>query len=147
MTSLTRLLSFLLLLLALAPPAQAVLPRRLLLLIDRVAYRDVVALQQGVSVAGPNGKPVYRQAFTNGYFPASRLVSTFTSTSDIAWTEMLGNTPLPGYQRTYYSRAANASVRQNGVTSTMPYEQQMTWQEQNGFRRASAYVATLQTFR
>ena len=36
------------------------------------------------------------------------------SASDAAWTEIFGNRPLPGYQRTYYSAAANREVSVNG---------------------------------
>lgn len=114
-------------------------PKRLIVALDGVSYRDVQALQAGVTTTNWLGRKIHRQAFQN-YFPVSRNVSTFPSVSDVAWTDILGDHPLPGYQRTYFDTTANLEVSQNGVTSTMQYEQQMTWQLQNGFRRAEGYV-------
>lgn len=125
--------------------AVAALPKRLVLLLDGVSYRDMKALQAGITYTNRSGRVIYRRAFTN-YFPVSRNISTFPSTSDVAWTEMLGDCPLPGYQRTYFSEAANSEVFQNGVTTTMEYEKQMQWQVQSGFRRAMGYVQTRSTF-
>jgi hypothetical protein len=114
------------------------LPRRLVLALDGVAYRDLQALQNGVTRTNFWGRIVRRRAFTadEGYFPVSRMVSTFPSTSDVAWTEIFGDRPLPGYQRTYYSEAANAQIAINGVASTMEHEHQMDWQEQDSCRCA-----------
>ena len=82
-----------------------------------------------------------------GYFPVSRMISTFPSASDVAWTEILGDRPLPGYQRTYYSQAANLEVFQNGVTTSMEYERQMTWQVTGGLMRTLGYVFPRRTFK
>src|SRR5262249_12917887 len=82
--------------------AQA-LPQRLVLCLDGVSWRDVKALQEGVVTnehGHQRGTRVF--AFAQGYYPVSRLISTFPSCSDVAWTEMLGNHPLPGYQRSYF---------------------------------------------
>ena len=69
-----------------SPLSAAPLPKRLVIALDSIAYRDLRALQQGVDCTDSHGRPVHRQAFTNGYFPVSRLISTFPSTSDVAWT-------------------------------------------------------------
>jgi len=89
------------------PPAHA-LPTRLVLALDGVAYKDLQALQQGITGTNHWGRTFTRHAFTadEGYFPVSRMVSTFPSASDVAWTDIFGDRPLPGYQRTYYSAAA-----------------------------------------
>src|SRR4051812_7090900 len=61
------------------------LPRRLVLALDGISYRDMEDLQAGVSYKGVRGRQFYRRAFNDGYFPVSRNVSTFPSTSDVAW--------------------------------------------------------------
>lgn len=146
----TRLRQFILLLLlgfaATAPFRAAALPKRLIVALDGIAYRDLRTLQEGVSCRDSQGKPIHRQAFREGYFPVSRLVSTFPSTSDVAWTEIFGNRPMLGYQRTYYSIAANRTVFLNGVTSSMEYEQQATWRVENRFHFAMSYVRPLKEF-
>ncbi len=130
------------------PLSARALPTRLVLALDGVAYKDLQALQQGVTVTNHWGRTLVRQAFTadEGYFPVSRMVSTFPSASDVAWTDIFGDRPLPGYQRTYYSTAANALISINGVTTTMEHERQMHWQVQDGFRRAMGYLFPEHTF-
>jgi Type I phosphodiesterase / nucleotide pyrophosphatase len=120
----------------------ATLPQRLVLALDGVAYRDLLALQAGITRTNFLGRQVHLQAFTTneGYFPVSRMISTFPSTSDVAWTEIFGDRPLPGYQRTYYSEAANLQIAIDGVSTSMEHERQMNWQVQNGFLRAMGYV-------
>jgi len=129
------------------PTVMAALPRRLVLLVDGVSYRDMQALQAGVTYKDIKGRQFHRQGFHQGYFPVSRNVSTFPSASDVAWSEILGNRPPPGYQRTYFNAADNSEVFINGVTSSMEYEKQMTWQMEGGFRRVMGYVAPLKTFK
>lgn len=124
----------------------AALPRRLVLALDGVAYRDMKALQAGVTYEDLHGRQFHRQAFHEGYYPVSRMISTFPSASDVAWTEMLGDRPLPGYQRTYFSKTANQEVFQNGITTSMEYERQMTWQVTGGFLRTLGYVYPRHTF-
>ncbi len=124
----------------------ASLPARLVLALDGVAYRDMKALQEGVTYRDTKGRLFHRQAFQQGYFPVSRMISTFPSASDTAWTEILGNRPLPGYQRTYFSAAANMEIFQNGVATSMEYERQMTWQVPGGFRRSMGYSFPRHTF-
>jgi len=118
------------------------LPTRLVLGLDGVAYRDMRALQAGVTCSNAWGRRLHRQAFSaeEGYFPASRLVSTFPSTSDVAWTDIFGDRPLPGYQRTYFSAAANSQIVINGITTTMEHESQMNWQLENDVFRTMGYV-------
>src|SRR4030095_14323868 len=89
----------------------------------------------------------HREGFHQGYFPVSRIVSTFPSASDVAWTEIFGHRPLPGYQRTYFSQAANIEIPRNGIATSMEYEKQMDWQVASGFRRAMAYVHPLPAFK
>jgi hypothetical protein len=132
---------------ALSSSSLAALPKRLVLLLDGVSYRDMKALQEGVTHKDIKGRQFHRQGFHQGYFPVSRLVSTFPSASDVAWTEIFGNRPLPGYQRTYFSRAANTQILRNGITTSMEYEKQMNWQVESGFRRGMAYVHPIPAFK
>jgi len=124
------------------------LPARLVLALDGVSYRDLKALQAGVTATNFWGTPYQRAAFTTneGYFPVSRMISTFPSASDVAWTDIFGDRPLPGYQRTYFSVAANSEISINGVTTSMEHERQMNWQVENGFRRAMGYLFPLHTY-
>lgn len=140
---------FLLLLAVQAFPSTSIasLPKRLVLLVDGVSYRDMKALQEGITYKDIKGRQFHRQGFHQGYFPVSRMVSTFPSASDVAWTEIFGNRPLPGYQRTYFSQAANTEILRNGITTSMEYEKQMNWQVESGFRRAMAYVHPLPAFK
>ncbi len=126
--------------------SHATLPKRLVLALDGVSYRDMKALQEGVTYKNRWGRQFHRQAFQQGYFPVSRMISTFPSSSDTAWTEILGDRPLPGYQRTYFSAAANTEIFQNGISTTMEYEQQMNWQETGGMRRSLGYGFPRHTF-
>ena len=129
------------------PFTSPALPTRLVLGLDGVAYRDLKALQDGVISTNIWGKPFRRQAFTlaEGYFPVSRMVSTFPSTSDVAWTDIFGDRPLPGYQRTYFSTAANSQIIINGITTTMEHEAQMTWEMENNLLRTMGYVYPVHT--
>ena len=45
------------------------LPRRLILALDGVAYRDMKALQEGVTYKDLKGRQFHRQGFQQGYFP------------------------------------------------------------------------------
>src|SRR5438045_130651 len=71
-----------------SPVGQEKLPRRLVLCLDGVSWRDVKALQEGAA-ADPQNRSSHLSAFDHGYYPVSRLVSTFPSSSDVAWTEIL----------------------------------------------------------
>src|ERR1700743_1847798 len=101
--------------LLLAPLTGHALPARLVLALDGVAYRDMQALQAGVTRTNFFGHTYQLRAFTSqeGYFPVSRMISTFPSASDVAWTDIFGDRPLPGYQRTYFSVAANSMITLN----------------------------------
>ena len=124
------------------------LPQRLIIGLDGISYRDVKALQDGVTDTNVWGGVQHRQAFTaaEGYFPVSRMISTFPSTSDVAWTDLYGNRPLPGYQRTFYSIAANSEVAYNGLTTTVEHERQMDWQAQSNFARSMGYIYSVHVF-
>lgn len=123
------------------------LPQRLVLAMDGISYRDLKALQDGVADTNFWGV-VERRAFTRekGYYPVSRMISTFPSTSDVAWTDIFGNRPLPGYQRTYYSVAANSQISVNGLTSTMEHERQMQWQSESDFTRSMGYLYSVHIY-
>jgi hypothetical protein len=141
---------FFLLLLAfqVLPSTGVALPRRLVIALDGISYRDMKALQSGVTYTNIWGSVLHRKAFSfeEGYFPASRLISTFPSTSDVAWTDIFGNRPLPGYQRTYFSAAANALITQNGVTTTVEHERQMDWEAESSFVRSMGYIYSAHVF-
>jgi hypothetical protein len=139
---------FILFLLMVFPFTGLALPKRLVLGLDGIAYRDLKALQEGVLCTNFWGKPDRRQAFSlqEGYFPVSRMISTFPSTSDVAWTHIFGDRPLPGYQRTYFSVAANSQIVVNGITSTMEHESQMSWQNENNMLRTMGYMYPVHTF-
>jgi hypothetical protein len=122
------------------PATSLALPKRLIIALDGIAYRDMKALQAGLTYKDTHGIQFHRQGFYQGYFPVSRMISTFPSTSDVAWTEIFGDRPLPGYQRTYYSAAANSEVVVNPLTTTMEHESQMHWQVESGFLRTLGYV-------
>ena len=130
------------------PSTGVALPRRLVIALDGIAYRDMMALQAGVAYTNIWGNVWHRQAFSSaeGYFPVSRMVSTFPSTSDVAWTDIFGNRPLPGYQRTYFSTAANSQISLNGVTTTLEHERQMDWQVESGFIRSMGYIYSAHVF-
>ena len=124
----------------------AAVPKRLIIALDGISYRDMQALQQGVTYKDAKGRQFHRRGFDQGYFPVSRIVSTFPSTSDVSWTDMFGDRPLPGYQRTYFSEAANSQISINGVTTTMEHERQMQWELENGFLRTMGYVCPFHTY-
>jgi len=132
--------------LAQAPKGQLPLPSRLVLCLDGVSFRDVQALQASECVALDKRKE-HPKAFQQGYFTVTRLIYTFHSCSDVAWTEMFGNPPLPGYQRSYFDITSNHAITQNGITTTMEYESQMHWQVQGGWRRKLGYVAPVTEFK
>lgn len=145
--SLGRLVVWMLIFPALASITHA-LPQRLIIALDGVSYRDMKAMQEGVNDTNFWGGVSHRQAFTliEGYFPVSRLISTFPSTSDVAWTDIFGDRPLPGYQRTYYSEAANSEEAINGLTSTVEHERQMQWDTDNNVVRSMGYVYSVHVF-
>jgi len=134
------LVRFLLLALPILPVTSFALPKRLIIALDGIAYRDMKALQEGIAYKDTHGLQFHRQGFHQGYFPVSRMISTFPSTSDVAWTDIFGDRPLPGYQRTYFSDAANSEMSVNGITTSMEHEKQMDWQVENGFLRTLGYV-------
>ena len=125
---------------ALPATSIAALPKRLIIALDGISYRDMKALQEGITYKDTHGIQFHRQGFHQGYFPVSRMISTFPSTSDVAWTDIFGDRPLPGYQRTYFSDAANLEISVNPITTSMEHEEQMQWQVENGFLRTLGYV-------
>lgn len=93
-------------------PASPAIASRLVLALDGVDYRDVMAARE-------------RGLFAAFRTP-SRLVSTFPSISDIAWHDIFGVLPPRGYQRIYYSNAQNAIIG-NALDAIKPieYEERM----------------------
>jgi hypothetical protein len=122
-------------------------PQRLIIAMDGISYRDVKAMQEGVVYTNFWGV-VRRRGFgtDEGFYPVSRMISTFPSTSDVAWTDIFGNRPLPGYQRTYYSVAANSEIAVNGLTSTMEHERQMQWQSESDLTRSMGYIYSVHVY-
>ena len=141
-----RILIFLMALQPIFLLSGAPLPKRLVIALDGIAYRDMVALQRGVDCTDSKGRLVHRQAFVEGYFPVSRLISTFPSISDVAWTEIFCCRAPPGYQRTFFSIAANRQIFVSGVTSSVEYEKRMTWRIENRFHFAMSYLWPLKEF-
>jgi len=133
---------------SIVPSTGWALPARLVLALDGISYRDLKALQAGITCTNFWGGKFQRKAFTadEGYFPVSRMVSTFPSASDVAWTDIFGDRPLPGYQRTYFSVAANKEISINGVTTSMEHERQMNWQVDRGLLRAMGYLVPLHAY-
>ncbi|MBL0172878.1 MAG: hypothetical protein IPP90_19665 [Gemmatimonadaceae bacterium] len=78
-----------------ATPAP-LLARRLVLALDGIDYRDIVAARE-------------RGLFA-GFHEPSRLISTFPSISDIAWHEIFRVQAPRGYQRIFYSAGYNDVV-------------------------------------
>lgn len=144
-----RVIFFLLLVFSAFVSTSRALPQRLVIALDGIAYRDMKALQQGVTYTNAWGSVIFRHAFTTneGYFPVSRLVSTFPSTSDVAWTDIFGDRPLPGYQRTFFSTAANSQIAYNGLTTTVEHERQMNWETDDNFVRSMGYLQSGTTFK
>ncbi len=130
------------------PARSGALPARLVLALDGIAYRDMKALQEGVVCTNFWGRRIRLRAFTSeeGYFPVSRMVSTFPSISDVAWTDIFGDRPLNGYQRTYFSAAAGVQIVENGLSTSMEHERQMHWEEENSFIRGMGYLCPMHTF-
>jgi hypothetical protein len=141
------LLAVLLAFYALTATAHAALPKRLIVVIDGIPFSDAQVLQQGLPYTDYRGKQFHRQAFHRGYFPVNRMISTFPSTSDVAWTEIFGDRPLPGYQRTSFNAAANRLIVINPLTTTMEHERQMTWQVENSLIRTLGYIFPRLTYK
>ena len=65
----------------------------------------------------------------------------------MAWTDIFGDRPLPGYQRTYFSEAENRQIFGNALTTSMEHERQVNWQLASSYCRAMAYVYPLHFFK
>ncbi len=107
-------------------PAEA-LPRRAVLALDGVDYRDVMEARQRGRFAA--------------FHPPARLVSTFPSISDIAWHAIFGVYPPAGYQRVYYSARHN-SVLGDALSAIRPieYEERMDHAFDTKFHHLGAYL-------
>ena len=110
------------------PEAAPLLASRLVLALDGIDYRDVVAARA-------------RGLFGDFRAP-SRLISTFPSISDIAWHEILGLQPTPGYQRIYFSNALQTLVGgQLDAITPIEFEERMDIAFGTRFHHLSAYLA------
>ena len=108
-------------------PAPVELAPRLVLALDGVDYRDVMAAR---------ARGLFRE-----FQQPSRLISTFPSISDISWHDIFGVVPPPGYQRVYYSRAANR-IEGKPLDAIRPieYEHRMDLAFGGRFHHLGAYV-------
>ncbi|HEY0931617.1 MAG TPA: alkaline phosphatase family protein [Gemmatimonas sp.] len=115
-------------------PVPEELPRRLVLALDGLDFRDV------------------QEARARGQFAAfrapGRLISTFPSISDIAWHAIFGVQPPPGYQRVYYSTRHNA-VLGDALDAIRPieYEERMDMAFDAKFHHLGAYLMSWPTAR
>lgn len=110
-----------------APPAPEALPRRLVLALDGVDYRDIVTART---------RGLFAEFGTPG-----RLVSTFPSISDIAWHAIFGVQPPAGYQRVFFSSRHNAMVG-DALSAIRPieYEERMDLAFDAKFHHLGAYL-------
>lgn len=110
-----------------APPAPEALPRRLVLALDGVDYRDIVTARSR-GLFGEFGTP-------------GRLVSTFPSISDIAWHAIFGVQPPAGYQRVFFSSRHNAMLG-DALSAIRPieYEERMDLAFDAKFHHLGAYL-------
>ncbi|NCW44772.1 MAG: hypothetical protein EBV77_04665, partial [Gemmatimonadaceae bacterium] len=107
-------------------PAEA-LPRRVVLALDGIDYRDVMEARQRGRFAA--------------FHPPARLVSTFPSISDIAWHAIFGLYPPAGYQRVYYSARHNAVLGDAlSAISPIEYEERMDYAFDTKFHHLGAYL-------
>jgi hypothetical protein len=81
---------------AAAPKAPDTLPQRLVLALDGIPHEVFVAMQA-------------RGELTQ-FRPAARMISTFPSLSDVAFAQIEGGAPPPGYQVTRYDPETNRIV-------------------------------------
>lgn len=109
------------------PVPPEALPRRVVLALDGLDYRDVVAARA-------------RGRFAAFHAPA-RLVSTFPSISDIAWHAILGVQPPAGYQRVFFSTRHNA-VLGDALSAIRPieYEERVDHAFDTKFHHLGAYL-------
>ncbi|MFN9795692.1 MAG: hypothetical protein ACK57A_05345 [Gemmatimonas sp.] len=109
-----------------AVPPEA-LPKRVVLALDGLDYRDVLDARQ-------------RGRFAAFHEPA-RLISTFPSISDIAWHAIFGVNPPPGYQRVYYS-TRHRRVLGDALSAIRPieYEERMDQEFDTKFHHLGAYL-------
>lgn len=124
----------------LAPGTAAALPARLVLAVDGAAYHHVRALQ-----AGEGG----RRCFA-GFQPASRLISTYPSLSDVAWADILGLAALESYQPLHYSYARNELSGARGLESMgdePEYMRRMDWYLSGSWSNLAGYLFPRRVFR
>lgn len=110
------------------------LPRRVVLALDGLDYRDVQAARALGQFAA--------------FRPPGRLISTFPSISDIAWHAIFGVQPPAGYQRVFYSTRHNA-VLGDAFDAIRPieYEERMDFAFDAKFHHLGAYLMSWSTAR
>lgn len=109
------------------PVPAELLPRRVVLALDGLDYRDVLEART-------------RGRFAGFHEPA-RLASTFPSISDIAWHAIFGVQPPAGYQRVFFSTRHNA-VLGDALSAIRPieYEERMDYAFDAKFHHLGAYL-------
>lgn len=126
--------------LLLAPASAAASPSRLVLALDGAAYHHVRALQDGTEG---------RRCFTD-FPPAARLISTYPSLSDLAWSDILGLIPQRSYQPLHYSYARNELAGAEGFESmgdTPEYARRMDWHLKGSWTNLAGYLFPRRIFR
>jgi len=95
-------------------PGRRVLPRRLVIALDGVSFRDVERMQW-------NGE------IFSDFHPVSRNVSTFPSISDVSWADIFHTEAPDGYQRFHYSVGRNQIVggSMSDLGNPIEYERRM----------------------
>ncbi len=117
-----------------SPPLVPPIANRLVLAVDGVDFRDVEAARA-------------RGLFSSFRSP-SRLISTFPSISDIAWHDIMGVQPPPGYQRVYYSARHNTVVGDVlDAIKPIEYEHRMDFAFGTKFHHLGAYLISNQVAR
>jgi hypothetical protein len=119
---------------AAGPDAASALPRRLVLALDGVDYRDLETAR---------ARGLFR-----AFHPPARMISTFPSISDIAWHAIFDLQPPAGYQRIFYSLHQNAVVgEQLDQLRPIEYERRMDAAFDTKFHHFGAYLISGPTAR
>lgn len=115
-------------------PAPEALPRRLVLALDGLDFRDMLDARARGQFAA--------------FRPPGRLISTFPSISDIAWHAIFGVQPPAGYQRVYYSTRHNAVIGDAfDAIRPIEYEERMDFAFDAKFHHLGAYLMSWPTAR
>lgn len=120
--------------------AASAAPSRLVLALDGAAYHHVRALQEGTEG---------RRCFAE-YPLAARLISTYPSLSDVAWSDILGLGPQTSYQPLHYSYERNELTGAEGLESmgdTPEFMRRMDWALKGSWTNLAGYLFPRRVFR